>query len=130
IPAVCPTRIRAQQGRSAAHPDPSPEKAPCRGLPILPESPGGWWEQARRHRVTVGPHHVRAQSRPMATVPNPTGADTALPSMSDNRRGSPMSFDPSHDLASGDARAALERRARTETVYSPIVILLTALAAV
>jgi cellulose synthase (UDP-forming) len=41
-----------------------------------------------------------------------------------------MSFDPSHDLASGDARAALERRARTETVYSPIVILLTALAAV
>ena len=41
-----------------------------------------------------------------------------------------MSFDPSHDLASGDARAALERRARTETVYSPLVILLTALAAV
>ena len=40
-----------------------------------------------------------------------------------------MSFDPSHDLAS-DARAALERRARTETVYSPLVILLTALAAV
>jgi len=41
-----------------------------------------------------------------------------------------MSFDPSHDLASGDERLALERRARTETVYSPIVILLTALAAV
>ncbi len=40
-----------------------------------------------------------------------------------------MSFDPSHDLASGDERLALERRARTEKVYSPIVILLTALAA-
>ena len=41
-----------------------------------------------------------------------------------------MSFDPSHDLASGDARFALERRARRESVYSPLVILLTALAAV
>ncbi len=40
-----------------------------------------------------------------------------------------MSFDPSHDLASGDERLALERRARTEKVYSPIVILLTVLAA-
>ena len=41
-----------------------------------------------------------------------------------------MSFDPSHDLARGDARFALERRARRESVYSPLVILLTALAAV
>jgi cellulose synthase (UDP-forming) len=64
----------------------------------------------------------------MATVPNPGGLDTSS-STSDNRRGLPMSFDPSHDLASGDERLALERRARTEKVYSPIVILLTALAA-
>jgi cellulose synthase (UDP-forming) len=40
-----------------------------------------------------------------------------------------MSFDPSHDLARGDARFAVERRASRESVYSPLVILLTALAA-
>ena len=40
-----------------------------------------------------------------------------------------MSFDPSHDLAGGDAQVLTDRRARVSTDYSPVMILLTVIAA-
>ena len=44
-------------------------------------------------------------------------------------RGCHLSFDPSHDLASGDAQVLTDRRARVSTDYSPVMILLTVIAA-
>jgi len=40
-----------------------------------------------------------------------------------------VSFDPSHDLAGGDAQVLTDRRARVSTDYSPVMILLTVIAA-
>ena len=44
-------------------------------------------------------------------------------------RGCLVSFDPSHDLAGGDAQVLTDRRARVSTDYSPVMILLTVIAA-
>ena len=40
-----------------------------------------------------------------------------------------MSFDPSHDLAGGDAQVMTERRALSSSAYTPVMILLTVIAA-
>ena len=40
-----------------------------------------------------------------------------------------MSFDPSHDLAGGDAQVLTERRALSSSAYTPVMILLTVIAA-
>lgn len=40
-----------------------------------------------------------------------------------------LSFDPSHDLAGGDAEITTERRARSSSAYTPVMILLTVIAA-
>ena len=41
-----------------------------------------------------------------------------------------LSFDPSHDLAGGDAQVLTERRARVSSDLSPVMILLTVIAAI
>ena len=43
--------------------------------------------------------------------------------------GATVSFDPSHDLAGGDAQVLTDRRARVSSDYSPVMILLTVIAA-
>ncbi len=40
-----------------------------------------------------------------------------------------LSFDPSHDLAGGDVQVLTDRRARSSSAYTPVMILLTVIAA-